>query len=113
MPIAGQDAIAVCQMHIGDVFAPCADGFGEVGFFDAHVEEIGHGGDRWAAHGFTDFNALSNGAGPPLFVAVQGFYDQKTATRLGMRCDVSFENSMRRSFSSSDVLYRGERSGIR
>ena len=78
-------------MYIGDVFASRANGFGEIGFFDTHVKKIGHGGDRWAAHGFADFNALGNGAGPPLFVAVQGFDNQATAARLGMWCDVSLE----------------------
>ena len=111
MTIAGQDAIAVGEMYVGDVFAPGADGFGEVGFFDAHVEEIGHGGDGWTAHGFADFNALCNGAGPPLFVAVQGFENQKTATRFGMRGDVLFENFYEEIFFKCRCAVQGRKIG--
>ena len=98
-------------MYIGDVFASCADGFGEVGFFDAHVEEVGHGGNRWTTHGFADFNALSNCAGPPLFVAVQGFENQKTAARLGMRCDVLFENFDEEIFFKRRCTVQGRKVG--
>ncbi len=58
-------------MDVADVFVDCADGCGEIGFLDVHVEEVGEQDDVFEGVRFDEIRTVGEAVDEVGFVAVQ------------------------------------------
>ena len=70
-------AVGIGVMNVADVFACGAEGCGEVGFLDVHVEQIGEEDDVFQGVRFDEIRAIGKAVDEVGFVAVEWLVNER------------------------------------